>query len=558
MSDNIFYGLYIVKIITDDNKNNNEVKLKENFEPNSNPFIINNFEWNINRILEASIDITNCINTNENILSVGNNIMAWDGSGNINLHFYYTKSSNKLTIDWVNTDDPYTSPQNPKYEFIVYPDSTTINIKITNKGLFINKRLITNDWFESRFVNQIYGICNNIQVGSTQGKVLSNAKYNYIKVYDGTVDVKFGPLPWTNKQADGINKQCTEESFDIYKQQIVANIDVSGCDKANATALLDNYNNDSIEFNSIDSNTDNSSDIKTVSIDYTIFQVGTDISKYGSETDNNFHVYYDAVSNNVSLDFVNNSNGSKKYGLKYTLEEPYINLLIKNSYISFNNIKIDNIAQYINPVLKHNKLQFGFIQGDGYISQALYKDIHIEELPQAECIELIYLPQTNFRSSYSSKKWIANINTDSINNNNLLSYNLYIKTDLNSINNNTGSNDNNYKNILSIGNDIMNFADNTGNYNIHIYYNYNKNKLQVNYTGQSFTGTKYIREELNIDSNIVEFELSYKNGLKINNNQSAIITSNNVSYLFEKSDLYVGSCEGSERYDGIYDYIILK
>lgn len=547
MSNNIFYGWYIVKTVIDDSKNNNEIKLKENFEPNNNPFIINNFEWNINRILEASIDITNCTNTNENILSVGNNIIAWDGSGNINLHFYYTKSSNKLIIDWVNTDDPYTSTQNPKCEFIVYPDSTTINIKITNKGLFVNKRLVTNDWFELRFANQIYGIGNNIQVGSTQGKTLSNAKYNYIKVYDGTVEVKFGPLPWTNKQADGINKQCTKESFNIYKQQIIANIDVSRCDKANAVALLDNYNTG-----------DNSNDTKFVSIDYTIFQIGTDISKYGSESDNNFHVYYDAVSNNVSLDFVNNSNGSKKYGLQYTLEEPYINLLIKNSYISFNNIKIDNIAQHINPVLKHNKLQFGFVQGDGYISQALYKDIHIEELPLSEQIELINIPVTDFLPSYSSKKWIATVNTDSINNNNLLSYNLYIKTDLNSINNNTGSNDNNYKNILSIGNDIMNFSDNTGNYNIHIYYNYNKNKLQINYTGWAFTGTKYIREELSSGSNILEFELSYTSGLKINNSQSTIITSDNISYLFEKPDLYIGSCEGLERYNGIYDYIILK
>ena len=424
--------------------------------------------------------------------------------------------------------------------------------------MFVNKRLVTNDWFELRFVNQIYSIGNNIQVGSTQGKTLSNAKYNYIKVYDGTVEVKFGPLPWTNKQADGINKQCTEESFDIYKQQIVANIDVSGCDKANIASLIDNDNNDNIELNSTDNDTNNSNDIKAASIDYTIFQIGTDISKYGSETDNNFHVYYDAVSNNVSLDFVNNSNGSKKYGLQYTLEEPYINLLIKNSYISFNNIKIDNIAQHINPVLKHNKLQFGFVQGDGYISRALYKDIHIEELPKSEQIEYIDLPQTDFSPSYSSKKWIGVVNTDSINNNNLLSYNLYIKTDLNSINNNIGNNDNNYKNILSIGNDIMNFSDNIGNYNIHIYYNYNKNKLQINYTGWAFTGTKYIREELTPESNILEFELSYASGLKINNSQSTIITSDNISYLFEKSDLYVGSCEGSERYNGIYDYIILK
>ena len=478
MSSCIFYGWYIIKT-TEDEKH--EDKLKENFEPNNQPFIIDNFTWNENRIFEASIDLSSCINTNENILSVGNNIKEWDGSGNINLHFFYTKSSNKLIIDWVNQDDPYTSVNNPKCEFIVYTDNETINIKITNKGLFINKRLITNDWFEARFVNQIYGIGNNIQAGSAQGKTLSYAKYNYIKVYDGSVEIKFGPLPWVNKQADGINKQITEESFDMYKQQIVANIDVAWCDAANTVSLLDNYNDCTVD-NSNNSNNSNNS--KTVSVDYTILQIGTDISKYGSVDDNNFHVYYDAISNNVYLDFVNNSAGNEKYQKVFTLDSTSdISLLIKNSYVSFNNINIDNIGHYINPVLKHNKLQFGFLQGDGYISQALYKNVTIEDLPEDEQIEVIDLPVTDFSPSYKSKKWIGIINDDNINSNKLLSYNLNISTDLSAL----GTTDTTYYNILSIGNDIFNFSDNLGNYNIHIYYQPVKNKLQVNYTGARFT-----------------------------------------------------------------------
>lgn len=546
MSSCIFYGWYIIKT-TEDEKH--EDKLKENFKPNSQPFIINNFTWNENRILEASIDLSSCINANENILSVGNNIKEWDGSGNINLHFFYTKSSNKLIIDFVNQDDPYTSVNNPKCEFIVYPGKDTINVKITNKGLFINKRLITNDWFESRFVNQIYNIGNNIQVGSTQGKTLSNAKYNYIKVYDGAIEIKFGPLPWVNKQADGINKQMAEESFDIYKQQIVANIDVASCDATNIVSLLDNYNDCTVD------NSNNTS--KAASVDYTIFQVGTDISKYGSIDDNNFNIYYDAISNNVSLDFVNNSAGNQKYQKVFTLDSSsYINLLIKNSYVSFNNVNIDNIGPYINPVLKHNKLQFGFIQGDGYISQALYKDIRIEDLPEEEQIEVINLPATDFEPSYKSKKWISIINNDNINNNRLLSYNLNIETDLSVL----PQDDTTYYNVLSIGNDIFNFSDNLGNYNIHMYYKPSKNNLQVNYTGYRFAGTKYIREDISIDNNtdnnannkILNIQLSYADGLTINNNHSTIITKDNVSYLFEKKELYIGSVEGNSRYEGKY------
>lgn len=551
MNSCIFYGWYIIKTIADEK---HEDKLKENFEPDNQPFIIDNFVWNKNRILEASIDISSCVNTNENILSVGNNIQEWDGSGNINLHLFYTKSSNKLIIDWVNQDDPYVSVNNPKCEFIVYPDSETINVKITNKGLFINKRLITNDWFESRFVNQIYNIGSNIQTGSTQGKVLSNAKYNYIKVYDGTVEIEFGPLPWTDKQADGINKQMTEESFDIYKQQIVANIDVSGCDVANAVSLLDNYNDCSNIDNNIDNNTVlynlSSNSTKTISTDYTILQIGTDISKYGDIDDNNFNIYYDAISNNVYLDFVNNSAGNEKYQKVFTLDSSsYINLLIKNSYVSFNNISIDNIGPYINPVLKHNKLQFGFIQGDGYISQALYKDIKIENLPDDEQIETINIPVDDFTPTYKSKKWIGIIN-----NNRLLSYNLTVETDLSVLSNV----DTTYHDVLSIGNDIFNFSDNLGNYNIHMYYKPSNNKLQVNYTGMKFTGTKYIREDISLDNKLLNIQLSYTDGLIINNNASSIITKDNISYLFEKKELYIGSIEGDSRFDGNYKIILIN
>ena len=112
---------------------------------------------------------------------------------------------------------------------------------------------------------------------------------------------------------------------------------------------------------------------------------------------------------------------------------------------------------------------------------------------------------------------------------------------------------------MSIGNDIFNFSDNLGNYNIHIYYQPVKNKLQVNYTGARFTGTKYIREDISIDNNtdnkILNVQLSYVNGLIINNNRSAIITKDNISYLFEKKDLYIGSVEGNSRYEGKYSYI---
>ena len=93
-----------------------------------------------------------------------------------------------------------------------------------------------------------------------------------------------------------------------------------------------------------------------------------------------------------------------------------------------------------------------------------------------------------------------------------------------------------------------------------MYYKPSKNNLQVNYTGSRFAGTKYIREDISIDNNtdnnannkILNIQLSYTDGLIINSNHSTIITKDNVSYLFEKKELYIGSVEGNSRYEGKY------
>lgn len=130
-----FYGYYILKA-----PSNNEKIYKENFSPNSRSFIINieNDEFNEDSIIEANIDLTECTKSNENILSIGNDIKTWQGTGIRNLHIYYTKNKNELIVDWVNQDDPYASTANPKFGWKITLDKEILNDKITKNRLYIN------------------------------------------------------------------------------------------------------------------------------------------------------------------------------------------------------------------------------------------------------------------------------------------------------------------------------------------------------------------------------------------------------------------------------------
>ena len=50
--------------------------------------------------IRAEIDLSSCKYTNEGILSIGGDISVWYGSHNI--HLYYTPSSRRLQLNWVN------------------------------------------------------------------------------------------------------------------------------------------------------------------------------------------------------------------------------------------------------------------------------------------------------------------------------------------------------------------------------------------------------------------------------------------------------------------------
>ena len=56
-------------------------------------------DWNKQKLV-AVIDLSTCVGTNEDILSVGQNISAWQIGG---WHFYYTKSDNRMKSDYLTT-----------------------------------------------------------------------------------------------------------------------------------------------------------------------------------------------------------------------------------------------------------------------------------------------------------------------------------------------------------------------------------------------------------------------------------------------------------------------
>lgn len=63
--------------------------------------------------VKAKINLSGCSGTNENILSVGNEISVWgETTTAVNLHFYYTASTHRLIIDY--KDNPNRPGDNNK------------------------------------------------------------------------------------------------------------------------------------------------------------------------------------------------------------------------------------------------------------------------------------------------------------------------------------------------------------------------------------------------------------------------------------------------------------
>lgn len=161
---------------------------EDDYEPNGTAFSYDDItiDWD-KEYFEASIDLSNCKNSFENILSIGESISGW-GGGN-RLHFFYTASTHTLQPNFM-------APDNVS-RFNIKLDGDQLLIQLSKRhGLVINGQpaLYTyND--DSNTTGETYADLDayleatktfwalaSYSVGSTQGDTRSNAKYNYIRV----------------------------------------------------------------------------------------------------------------------------------------------------------------------------------------------------------------------------------------------------------------------------------------------------------------------------------------------------------------------------------------
>ena len=144
-------------------------------------------DWNTQKLV-AALDVTGCTGENENILSVGQDISAWEGE---TFHLYYTRSSNTLQVNYCTTSG------NPiRMQKVVDADELLVEITkaggITVNGEawnYKNNDSYSGDLTEDMSVYANLWALTSIQVGSKEGKTRSNATYKYVRVQDVPVSI---------------------------------------------------------------------------------------------------------------------------------------------------------------------------------------------------------------------------------------------------------------------------------------------------------------------------------------------------------------------------------
>ena len=123
---------------------------------------------------KAVLDLSTCqsTTTNENVLSIGNDLQGTNEWGNANvIHLFYTKSSNTLQVNCFNGGASYTYRE----------DHTNISgettIEVNSNGLYLNGSKICD---ASNFSNILS--LSSIKYGSTQGGTRSWATYKSVSL----------------------------------------------------------------------------------------------------------------------------------------------------------------------------------------------------------------------------------------------------------------------------------------------------------------------------------------------------------------------------------------
>ena len=130
---------------------------------------------------KAVLDLSTCqsTTTNENVLSIGDDLQGTTGWGYANvIHIFYTKSSNTLQVNCFNGGASYTYRE----------DHTGISgettIELNSNGLYLNSSKIC----DASNISNILSL-SSIHYGSTQGNVRSWATYKSVSLITGGFSV---------------------------------------------------------------------------------------------------------------------------------------------------------------------------------------------------------------------------------------------------------------------------------------------------------------------------------------------------------------------------------
>ena len=173
-----------------------DVTLTENYSPKGVSFKYDHIviDFKKDGYIEVEVDLSTCINDLENIISFGLGINLWAGSSKqIHMH-YNTQTANIVVFDAINNKS------------INIPVTRIAIIRLDASGVYINGTKCCE--------NSLIGL-NSISIGSQEGRVRSNAFYNYIKYYG------YAPVIVQAKDYGDIqpNTTFTANSIDISSTQ---------------------------------------------------------------------------------------------------------------------------------------------------------------------------------------------------------------------------------------------------------------------------------------------------------------------------------------------------
>ena len=139
---------------------------------------------------DFTLNLTTCMGSGENILSLGNNVANWANKGDYNIHLYYTASNKKLQLnaarktssnsygDWKNDNIILTESQ-----------AKACYIQLNKNGFFINGTQYSGGVL-TEVIKYLTNTTTQVQVGSQEGSSRSHATYTKMTVTEAASSAK--------------------------------------------------------------------------------------------------------------------------------------------------------------------------------------------------------------------------------------------------------------------------------------------------------------------------------------------------------------------------------